>query len=60
MSKYMSVQALRLAALSVHQFILGLRLRTFASHQWADYARMPYAGAGEVCVARVTFAVWCL
>jgi len=29
----------------------------FASRQCADYAHASYAGAGEVCVARVTFAV---
>lgn len=33
MSKYKSVQSLRLAVLSVHKLKLGLRLRTFASHQ---------------------------
>ena len=38
--------------------ILGIRMRIFASHQCADYACASYAGAGEVCVVRVTFAVY--
>ena len=39
-------------------------MRIFASHQCTDYARVSHAGAGEVRVAHVTFAVgkadWCL
>jgi len=39
-------------------------MRIFALHQCADYVRVPYAGAGEARVDRVTFAVglgavWC-
>ena len=37
--------------------VLGIRMRIFASRQCTDYARASYAGAGKVCVARVTFAV---
>jgi len=39
-------------------------MRIFALRQCVDYARASYAGAGEACVARVTFtvgeAVWYL
>ena len=32
-------------------------MRIFASHQCADYAHTSYVGAGEECMAPVTFAV---
>jgi len=39
-------------------------MRIFASHQCADNARAPYAGAGKARMGRITFAVglgavWC-
>ena len=43
--------------------LLGIRMHSFASHQYADYVHVN-VGAGEVRVARVMFAVgeavWCL
>jgi len=44
----------------VSQKLLGICMRIFASRQCTDYARASYmyiAGAGEVRVARVAFAV---
>ena len=36
---------------------LGIRMHIFALRQCADYALTSYGGAGEACVACVTFAV---